>query len=44
MTQMNLYMKETDSENMFVVVMGWEGKGWIGNLGLADENYYIENG
>ena len=20
------------------------GEGWIGNLGLADENYYIENG
>ena len=23
---------------------GLVGEGWIGNLGLADANYYIENG
>ena len=23
---------------------GWLGEGWTGSLGLADANYYIENG
>ena len=32
-------------ENRLVIVKGGEGwvDGWIGNLGLADANYYILN-
>ena len=44
---MNLSMKQTDSdiENRHVVAK-WEGggEGWSGSLGLADANYYIQNG
>ena len=35
----------TETENTFVVAKGeGAGEGWIGNLGLADANYYIQNG
>ena len=35
----------TDIENRLVVIKGERvGEGWIGSLGLADANYYIENG
>ena len=33
----------TDLENTLVVAKG-DGEGWIGSLGLADANYYTENG
>ena len=42
MTQMHLSMKQdrlTDIENRLVVAKGL-GEAWIGNLGLADANYY----
>ena len=31
----------TDTENGFMVA---KGEGWIGRSGLADANYYIQNG
>ena len=39
---MKLFMKQriTDLENRFVVA---KGEGYIGSLGLADTNYYIQN-
>ena len=47
MAQMNLSRTEADSqmENKLMVAKGkGEGAGWIGSLGLENENYYIQNG
>jgi len=47
MTQMNLSteQKQTHRQNSLVLARRRVvGKGWIGNLGLADVNYYTENG
>ena len=43
---MNLSTKQnrlTDTENRLVVVNG-EGEGWTESLGLADANYYMQDG
>ena len=40
-----IYEIETDIEKRLVVAKGEDGwRGWIWSLGLADVNYYIENG
>ena len=36
--------KIMDMENRLVVAKGKGGKGWTGNLGLKDANYYLWNG
>ena len=45
---MNLSMKQKRTHRHREQTCGYQGEvvgeGWIGNLGLADENYYIENG
>ena len=45
MTQMNSSTIEKKTQRQrkeIVVAKEWRiGEGWIGNLGLADENYYI---
>ena len=47
MTQMNLSTKEKQTHKHREQTCGCQGgmgEGWIGSLGLADANYYIENG
>ena len=46
MTQMNLSTKQKQTHRHREQTCGCGGKGWIGSLGLADANYYIniENG
>ena len=49
MTQMNLSMKQKLTHRHREQTCGCqgggkEGEGWIGNLQLADENYYTYNG
>ena len=39
--KINLSTKQKQREDRLVVTKGW-GKGWIGSLGLADTNSYIE--
>ena len=49
MTQVNFYETETltNLEKRLVVaqggVAGLAGEGWIGSLGLADADYYMDN-
>ena len=48
MTQMNISTKQkkrlTERENGLVVAKGEGGEGRIRSLGLADANYYIQDG
>ena len=50
MTQINLSMKEKQTHTHREQTCGCQGggwgvrEGWIGSLGLADANYYLENG
>ena len=47
MTQMNLSMKQNrirDTENRLMIIKGERSGRESGSLGLADVNYYIENG
>ena len=48
MTQMNLSTKQKHTHRHREHICGCQGGGggvgWIGSLGLADANYYIENG
>ena len=47
MTQVNLSTKHSWTQRTDLVVAKGEegiGEGWIGSLGLADANCYIENG
>ena len=44
---MSLFMKEKHNKHrelIFGCQGGVVGEGWFGSLGLADENYYVENG
>ena len=46
---MNLSMKQKETHRYREQTYGYQGgvgvgEGWIGNLGLADADYYIENG
>ena len=46
---MNLYMKQKQTHRHREQACGCQkkgevGEGWIGSLGLADANYYIQNG
>ena len=40
MTQMNLFTKQKQTHRH----REQEGEGWSGSLGLADANYYIQDG
>ena len=49
MTQMNLSMKVKQTHRHRDQTCGYQGgrdkgEGWIGSLGLADANWYIQNG
>ena len=49
MTQLNLSMKQKQTHICREQTCGCQGgggvrEGWIGSLGLADGNYYIQNG
>ena len=46
MTQMNLSTKQTHRQRTDLWLLRGQGvgEGWSGILGLADANYYIENG
>ena len=48
MTQMNFHETETDSQtqrtDLWLPRGSGAGKGWSERLGLADANYYIQNG
>ena len=46
---MNLFMKQKEThrhreQTGVAKVGGRVGQGWIGDLGLADANYYIQDG
>ena len=49
MTQMNLFMKQKQTHRHREQICscqggGGAGEGWVGSLGLADANYYMQNG